>query len=260
MTPKTPREWLWELTGAESDFPEVNVPDDILHAYRSGALDDAEVARVDALLCRSAGARAQLAALAGMSIEPAPERVRRRIFGQAKNHRSWLPLLAAAALAVVLVVPIARFLIGQERSIVPADLEFEVRLQALADVRSAADTSSAFPDTRVRIVLEPIRDAESRLEFGLYRRTGAGLERLAPGAGLGVEIHRGSVVFTTRADSLVDSEPGEHEFFIAVAPEGKLPSTVAHDPTRPASEVLGALSEVLVYRRILTVLDPLVER
>jgi hypothetical protein len=259
MTSKTPREWLWELTAVESDS-EVRVSDDVLRAYRAGALEDAEARRVEAQLGRSADARARLAALAGTRIEPAPARVRRRIFGPAKSRRSWLPFLTAAALAAVLVVPIARFMIGREASMLPADLEYEVRIEALADVRSVADTSRALPDTRVRIVIEPNRDASARLEYGLYRRTPEGLERLTPGAGLDLETHRGSVVFTTRADSLVDAEPGDHEFVIAVAPEGTLPSTVADGPSRPASDVLRELSEGLVYRRTLTVVDPLEER
>jgi len=139
----------------------------------------------------------------------------------------------------------------------PAEMEFTVGLEMLADMRSVPahrSTGTAHAETLVRIVIEPREEARAGLEFGLYREGGRVLERLTTGSGIRLETGRGTALFEAPAWRLVGAEPGSRDFLVAVASAGRLPEVLELTAGEEAAGALAALSGGRVYRHTISVL------
>lgn len=254
-------ELLWRLTEAGMDSDEATLGDETLRAYRSGALTADEADAVEAVLARSARARTRLHEIAGIATALPPVRVRRRLFDET-SARARGPLrmaawVAAAAATIAIVTVGYRFATRSSAVTLPAGLRFDLRVEGLAQVRGNEDRlPRALPDTTVRIFLEPQDRAVSGLAYGLYRKLPGELRRVMPGTELDVRETRGAVTFTARAAMIVGSSPGEREIFVVVAPGGPLPASVSLDPLQVEAAALEQATRGLVYRSVLTILDP----
>jgi len=229
-TKNDPEELLWELSRLnEEGEAGPSVSGEELEAWRAGRLSEADAERVEARLAADPAARTRLAELAEIR-PPAPpaavrDRVLARFAGEAPRRRvlRWLP---AAALAAALLAAIGISLVGPSR--LPGGLEYDVTAQGLARERSADRPGAfeAYPETRVRIAVEPRGEAEAGVEIGLYREKDDRLERVP----VRVEMDRGAAVLTGTASALVGTAPGPHDLWIVVARPGDLPS--AGDPRK----------------------------
>ncbi len=254
MRPSDPEELLWELSLADGDDDGEVPPDELLTAYRAGGLPADEAQRIELQLAHSSAARERLRELAGIA-PPAPlASLRSRWLGPAKPARTVGWLAAAALLAVAL--GLGWYLTGSSAPAdLPATLTFDVSLELLAEVRGGSDTGdtgTAFADTPVRIVVEPEDVAVAELEFGLYRRRGAVVERLTDG--IDVELRRGTAVFTATAGRLASAEsspsrPGPQELLIAIARTGRLPPSLTLGAGEDAATRLAQSSGGQIYRR-----------
>jgi len=268
-----PEELLWETSTVAEERPAegagevpADVPSgDVLEAYRRGELDPADRERLEDLLAGDPAARRRLLALAGVADETPPPAVRERLlvrFAGSRRRRWPLAVVAAAAVVVAFLgwwllsptLPGAGDRAGTVAAL--AGTGYEVRVEALAQVRSAGagGEAAAHPRTRVRIFVEPEEAAVAGVELGLYRLRGGRLERLPVGAELSLEAERGAGVFEAAAATLVGSEPGTRELLVAVAPEGRLPAALPAVSPEAAAAALARASGGKVYRRTVTVL------
>ncbi len=145
----------------------------------------------------------------------------------------------------------------------PADLEFTVSLDALAERRSASGAEAAgagdtaYPETLLTLVVEPRENGVAGLEFGLYVERERRLERRRPGRRLTLEVDRGTATFEALAGDLLGDRPGTYSLFVVVAVAGHLPEEQRLDPGEDAETALGAGSPFhRVYRKPITLLPP----
>ena len=265
MTRPSPEDLLRELGREDPDHRDRVPSDAMLEAWRRGELDSDQMREIQALLCDSAAARARLVHLAGLDASGPVGRVRDRVLGadsrpRARHHapRWWRG--AAAAAIVVLLAPVASRLVercgGRQESIAaaPRALEFDVRVEGLARIRSVADLSEALPDTVIRVTVEPVQDAAAGLTFAVYRRQDGVLRRLGPDDGVEIATWRGSAAITASAATLVGASPGTREFFVVVVAGKDLPESVPIVSGDAAAD-LQVGTGGRVWRRTLTVLD-----
>ncbi len=115
----------------------------------------------------------------------------------------------------------------------PADLQFDVRVEGLTPVRSGQldhELANAYPQTRLRLILEPRSLALAELDFGLYRQLdGQRFELLEPGSRITLETHRGSAVFTAKASDLLGTQQGTYPILLVASRRGQLPAKNALD-------------------------------
>lgn len=246
------RRWLWDSLRAEqADTGEV--PDDAsLHDYRAGHLETQAATRLEWRLSRSRRGRQRLAELAGVEPAAPSGTVRDRVLGTAQARRSnrRLPIFAAAA-AMAAMVLLALWIgsPGSDPAGLPAGLDFDVRLEGLAQVRGAETSTQAYADTPVRISIEPKDLAVDGLQFRVYGRRGDSLVRLDNDTTVSVTAHRGAAeIVALSAADLAGPEPGLHELYLLVSPQGELPAVVA------TAEDLENLSSGRVYRRTLEII------
>jgi len=226
-----PEELLWELSRRREEGETGPPPSDgELESWRAGRLPEADAGRVEALLAADPAARARLAELAEVRPPAPPPAVRghvlARFAGEAPRRRilRWLP---AAALAAGLLAAIGISLLGPSR--LPAGLAYDVTARGLARERStdpAAGAFEAYPETRVRIEVEPRGEAEADVELGLYREGPGRLEHIP----VRVEMDRGAASLTAAASALVGTVPGPHDLWVVASRPGDLPATVRKDP------------------------------
>lgn len=249
---------------AEVDEPpeeggsDAAVPADaLLAAYRAGRLPEEEARRLEALLGRSAAARARLAHLAGVApAAPTPDARRRtlEVLGRPPQRRSsgrptaWNPAWRWAA-AAVLAVSVGALLTWSPGSPAPQPAtplpELHASIYGRAEVRSApagnaGRSAVASPDTRVEItaVLDPPR---AGLEVALYALGGGGetFERLPA---VPHWESRSTATFHVGAAELAGPEPGMVRLFVVAGEEGRLPARATMKPgaETPAAEALAA--------------------
>lgn len=248
---RSPAELLWELPFAD-DGPAPS--DEELQTYRSGTLAPSEAERIEWMLTRSAEGRARLAELGGVRLPQVRSRLRRQIVGEVPSLRPWLTLdwrWAVGFLAVAIVVGAFLFVPRAPETglVVPP---FDVRVLGLAETRSTPGTARARPETPVTIVVEAEGPTATGLEYAVYTRHDDRLERLAP-SDVTIETHRGGAVLKTTGERLAGSEPGEHELFVAVAPQGRLPERLVVPPTHDPADWLAQACAGRVLRRTLTI-------
>lgn len=247
MTRPDTKELLWELSRLAEGEPTTTPSDEVLEAYRSGALSQEQAAQVEVLLGRDAAARKRLAELAGLSPPPLPKSARRKFLQavpvrdrerpsgarlrRVPRHPVVLPRHWLTAAAVVLVTLVGAFFLLQpegpsKRSQLPA---VEASIQGLAEVRqgprvpaAGSDFTTAEPDTAVTVgvVVDPPR---AGLEVGLYahRPQRNVVERLPLEA---TWESRSTAVFRAPARVLVGERPGSYRLFVVVTGRGRLPA------------------------------------
>lgn len=247
----------WELPRVDADVGREVPDDDRLRAYREGALSELEARRLEWILSRNAAARTRLTELAGVKLAAPPRRVRRRVLGGPASR--WAQLAAAVVAAAALTWGGMHWFEWRGATPasfapLPADLEYDVRVEGLATDRSHADELFAHPATPVRIVVEPRQDAFAGLEFGVYRLEGSTLVRLVTGDSLTVTAGRGAATLSAPAARLVGPRPGRRDFFVVIARAGALPPG-GELRERPAADWLAAATGGRVYRRSLTILQ-----
>ncbi|MCB1033538.1 MAG: hypothetical protein KDD47_06860 [Acidobacteria bacterium] len=233
MTAKDQESLLWNLASHPAPAGDsTELTDEILERYRSGALDPEQEKEVELVLAADRRGRERLADLAGVRLPTPPPHLRQRILdhrpGQPSSHRRgtlfrWWPALAAAVLLFAVIAP----LLGPKD--LPQGLEFELRAEGLASVRgegavtAGSEPIQAYPDTQVRVELEPVGDARSDLEVSLFRRSGIRLERLSVEAPLTLEVVRGRALLEGPAATLAGSSAGPIELFFVVHRRGDVP-------------------------------------
>lgn len=242
-------ELLWEMgragesaSGSPAESPAELPADDLLRAYREGALSPQEARRVEESLAASASARARLAELADVQPPPAPAEVRRRLLaalpaGARPRRRLALPLAAGLALA-----GLSLWLAVRPRPLPELRLHdaYQVTVEGLATQRSAPDSivtlppasspaagpREVLPRTRVTLRVEPRGEARSEVEMALYRRRGDRLVRLAAAPPITLVQSRGAAAFSAPAAALVGPEPGERSLYVVAGSSGGLPVQV----------------------------------
>ncbi|HEX4825918.1 MAG TPA: hypothetical protein VFV19_16580 [Candidatus Polarisedimenticolaceae bacterium] len=238
MTSRFEDDRLWDLPRVESHDDGPAPPDELLSAYRAGALPADETTRLEWRLAGSRHGRERLATLAGVHLESHPE------------HRSRPMKLVAAMLAAAATIGITVLLVvGRGRPPLP---DFSVRVEGLASTRGVPGEARAFASERVRVVVEPRGEAAAGLMFGAYRRDDGGLTRLREPDEITIAADRGSASLTAEADHLVGPAEGTRPFFIVVSRRSRLPDRVAAPPE--TSEF--ALTEATggrIYRVSLTI-------
>lgn len=262
MSSRDDEEPLWELSG-RSARERIEMPtDDLLIAYREGRLSEAEHQAVERALSGSRAVRRRLAQLAGVELPPAPERIRQRLFQTPLRRSTRSSWWVAVAATVVGVAGLAFFVVSQRGDAVVgsvsafAGLEFEVKTVGLAENRSTAGSTFAFPDTMIRVDVSPHGPAVAGLEFALYRLTGTRLTKVSERDGLTLSTGRSSASFRVPAAALVGTGFGEAPFFVAVGRLGPAPAEVA---LLPGKEIVAQLAEAVggrAYESRITIRRP----
>lgn len=258
---------LAELDPAGASAPPPGDPPDeaTLAAYREGSLEPAVALRVERWLAASPALRERLAALAEVELPAPPRRIRDRWLADATSTNaggrlrlpsSWLAAAAVILAAVGLLVLLARFdspRRGGEGAALP---EFTVVARGIAPVRgpsgeAARRTVEARPGTPVRVTITAEAAVGAGLDYALYRlrdRDAGRLERVDLDPRAERRLHRGAAELVLPAELLVASgrAPESSFFWVAVAPEGRLPSELTAGDDPRAS--LAAASGGRVYR------------
>lgn len=285
---RDPVDLLWELSQIDSSDLDAQADGDrlsgeVLEAWRAGRLGAAEAARVEGVLAHDAAAREQLYRLGSVEQPSPPAGLRSRVMAsvaaddqppsssRGPSLRGFISQFAALAAASLLAL--GAYVLSQGGGLIsgdglespiassvqlPADMEFDVGLEMLAETRSGdseSNSGDAYARTRVRIVIEPQEQAQAGLEFGLYRERGEVLERLLPGEEIRLETGRGTAVFEAPASALVGPEPGARDLLVAVAAVGNLPTALRLPAGEKAVTALVTRAGAKVYRRTIRVLE-----
>lgn len=261
---------LWELSSAIEEREDGVPADRVLAAYREGGLSKDERERVETVLAGNREARRRLAQLAGVALPNPPARVRDRVLF-ALPRRSARPTQlrrrVAVAAAAVLAMATGYWLlatrgVSQFPGGLPAGLEYDVEVRAIADLRSeAAGTGDwAYPQTPLSIVVEPRADGVAGVAFGLYVERRGRLERLWPrpwpwsrGRRISFTRHRGAATFEGLAADILGPEPGTYGLFVVVAEASNLRRGRRLAAGENAEAALGAGPHRLVYERRIAV-------
>lgn len=213
---------LWELPRAEASDDRPVPPDEKLLAYRDGRLNAAEEAKLEWELAGSRKGRERLAVLAGVRLDASPRR----------GRGGWrLASIALAAASILLAVWLG---LRPGTAPIPA---FDVHVEGLALERGGPGGATAFPDTRVRVHVDPAGDAVAGLSYDAYRLEGNALARVVD---LAVEAPRGHAVLSAPAIRLVGDAPGPREFFVVVSRRASLPDRIDFGSAGPAAALAGA--------------------
>lgn len=230
-------ELLWELSRREEgEAPADPLDDAALAAWREGRLPEEEARSLETRLAADPAARARLLELAGLAASPPPAGIRARVLAATGGRpparrvvRRWAAAAALAAAALVATVGLRLFVPPR----LPEDLRYEVTAHGLAERRApgaAATRLAAYPQTRVRVVVEPKGVSEAEVEFGLYRAAGGSLERLPAGEDVRLTARRGAAELSGAAAALAGGPPpGVYDLYLVVARPGDLPRRVRLD-------------------------------
>jgi hypothetical protein len=213
MSRRTDSDRLWDLPRVEGQDDGPVPPDEILAAYRAGALPADESTRLEWRLAGSRRGRERLAALAGVRLDASPRR-----------RSPWIAALVAAAAMITIA---ALLVVGQGKP--PALPEFSVRVEGLASVRGVPGEARAYASQRVRVVIEPRGEAVAGLTFAAYREEGGGLMRLIEAREIEVTADRGSASLTAEAGQLVGLSDGTRPFFVVVSNRSGLPDRITSE-------------------------------
>lgn len=246
---------LWELSRCIGDADETGIDAGQLAAYRDALLDDDEVKRVETALAHCATSRRRLAELGNVTPGLPPARVRAAVLGKPRMSGAGWKVAAAlliAAFALPLLWP--QFDAGRAPGD-PAPPPFDVRVEALAQIRSgAAGDVLAYPDTPVRIVAEARHAAKADLAYAVYRLEDDRLVRLSDPMALQIQTYRGAAQITVSAAQLAGPAPGRYPFFLVVAAADSLPAhELSLSRQDPLKELAGAGRRV--YALSLTLLE-----
>ncbi|ANM29813.1 hypothetical protein ABI59_09825 [Acidobacteria bacterium Mor1] len=238
---------LWESARFDPAPDDVALSDEDLEAFHRGSCDDVERERIENLLAASAEGRRRLAELSGIR-DPQPGSHRSRRIASSG------PALVAAALIGALVL-VGLWVSRTADQDVWTPGQFAVSLGGLAEVRSAASESEAFPDTLLRVDVAAEEGLSQRVDFGLYSRSGRSLVRLDGQLGIERRVTRDSAMFRGEASRFVGSQPGEYSLFVLVAPAERLqPSMVIPDGLsgKALLDHLREESHIAAYRKTFT--------
>ena len=257
-------ELLWELADTMPDRKTRPIPPEILRAFRRGALSERERTRVEWILCRSSVARADLIQSLGEPIGMPPAWIGEALRGEPTHRpgpsrplRRWLPMAAAAALVLLALVWLRPVPDPNEAASFRPATTYEVRIQGASEIRSDTTESVAYPETRLRVWVEPIDRSGGPVQFALYREDSGVLRRIQRSDLLAERIERGAALFEARAAALLGSQPGRRSLFIVVsAPEAPLPETVALDGLSPESRLEIETGGAVYARSIQVVAGP----
>lgn len=253
---------LWEIGSRPEERDALEVSNETLKNYREGRLSAEDCKQVEFLLAHSAGTRERLVELSGLERARPPAATRDRLLRSLPRQAALpgIPRLWWMHAAAAIVLTLAGYwwiASGGDPGVLPAELEFEVRVAQLADVRSSGDraTAGVLPRTPLEIVVEPRERAVAGLDFGLYVEREGQVERLRPGRRLALETDRGTAVFTGRAADLLGPEPGIYDLLVVVAPEGGLPASRDLAAGESAEKALVAGGGHRVYRQQIRLLE-----
>lgn len=254
---------LWELSQIADDRLTETPAIELLERYREGSLDPESREAVERLLADSAIARRRLADLAGLESPGAPARSR-AVPGVSPGGgwaagRSWR--LAAALVAGLVVAAGAYHLTSGARDQVAverlAELEYQVTIEGLAEVRSPAGSTGgarAYPETVVRLRIEPAQTPVDRVEFGIYRLAENDLERVPAAPPVELTVVRGSAELVAPAAALVGDHAGARVIYIAVAAAGGLADRVSVEDGREPRQALREMGAGFVGRQAIEIL------
>jgi hypothetical protein len=237
MTGRLHDDRLWDLPRVESHDDGPAPPDDLLAAYRAGALLPVDATRVEWRLAGSRHGRERLAALAGIRLDLPPAR-----------RSPWMKVAAALLAAAATFAIAALLFLGRARPLP----EFSIRVEGLAAMRGVPGEARAYAGERVRIVVEPRGEAVANLTFAAYRLDTVGLTRLDAPREIAIEISRGSASLTAEAERLVGRAEGTRPFFVVVTDRAALPDHV-HAREDGAESALAQAAGGRVYRVPLTI-------
>ncbi len=241
---------LWELSLKDESNGGSPPSDETLAAYREGALSEVEANQVEALLVQDAALRNRLAALAGIPTSGLSDELRARVLhritkpGHPSFHfYGWLVGTAVSLLLGILLW--SRFPSG-----LPEGVIYEVKGRGLAWSRAEQAVPGpirAYPDSSVRIDVNPVAGRIKRFDFGLYRRRGDLIEPIPIGQKLELETDRGRATFTGLAIDLVSAEPGRYDIYVVIARSGWLPGKKRIEPGEAPEVVLSTGPRKIVY-------------
>ncbi|ANM29801.1 hypothetical protein ABI59_09750 [Acidobacteria bacterium Mor1] len=267
MNRREREELLWELADTVPDRQTRPIPPEILRAFCRGALSERERTRIEWILCRSSAARADLFQALGKPIGVPPAWVGKALRGEPVQRaspprplRRWLPMAAAAALALLALIwlrPVPDLGAPGEASSFRPATTYEVRIQGASEIRSETTESMAYPETRLRVWVEPADRSGGAVRFALYREESGALRRVQRSELLEERIERGAALFEARAETLLGSHPGRKSLFVVVAePGATLPEKVALDGLPPVSRLETETGGAVYPRSIRIVAGP----
>ncbi len=268
MKPSEHDERNWEASRHVVDVAGPIPPDEQLTAYRDGRLPEGQARDLERVLAASAASRRRLTELGGVVIDSPPSHLRQEVLkpersgakSQRPSWRYWIAAAAVLAVASILVVKLGGIAPAVDQPRVIAALQggvtFDIQISALADRRSDATTNLALADSIVRVVMQQRGEALSGIDFGLYRLESGRLSRLAAADGLITQINRGAVEWRVIASALVGTSPGRHPFYLAVGPQGALPTEVTPAVGELPEQRLAAASRGLAFESTLEIVAP----
>ena len=212
------------LLGQIPDAPDAGeeVDDGLLIAYREGRLTPAEAEAVEALLARSAEARALLAALA----EPVELETRRRLEATIPAPRRALARRGLLGAAAALAAGIAALALLPRSG--PGDPLPRYTLDApqgwVRSVRSEAPEAPERLDAAGRLVLRLRPEAPTDARPSLLLFVVHEDRRLAPGPAGAVEAKDGAFRVSATGDALFGAAPGAKAVVLVLADSARLPS------------------------------------
>lgn len=276
MTAKDHEDLLWSLASEPEPGPEEGssqeLSDELLERYRAGALDPEEEKLIEAGLASDRKARERLAELAGLRLPHPPLHLRQKILAhrpgaerpgsvETERHRwggtRWWVGAAAAAVLVLSLLPLLR------QPGLPPGTEYTVEIQGLAETRTsgpfegpAPSTVEAYPDTRVRIRVEPRGEALDEVELSLYRLEPPRLERLALEAPLRTRMLRGTALIEGPARAFVGEALENVTLFIVAHHPGDAPPATLRIADEDPADLLSRGSARRAYPWTIRLLAP----
>lgn len=227
-----------------SDSVEDPISDNLLRAYQEGNLPAEENRRLERRLSHDSEMRSRLIALAGVELDAPPPELRARLLGEKFEQAPQTKVLGGAhrfggvfttrrlaVAATFLFALIGSVFLLRQSSLepLPADLQYELSAQGLAEVRSAdsPDRLEALPHTTVSLTASPTGDTMAGLEFGLYVESEGTLLRVGFDEKVTLDVRRGTAEVSGRAADLLaplgGAEPGTYALVFAVGRAGALP-------------------------------------
>lgn len=231
-------------------------PDERLRAYREGRLGEDEAWELEGVLARSAAGRRRLLELAGIDSSLPLRRVRGAVLAATADRRRRLtPWISAAAVAAAIVLALLTFLPRQHG--LPAGLAYDVGARGLAETRETGEARSeiqVYPDTPLRVFVQPRGESPAGVSFSLYRSAGGALERVRRPEEVRLTSDRGSASFEgPAARVLATRTPGVHHLYVVAWAGDEPPDRLE---LAPGQDPAGALRDSgrLVYPVTVTLL------
>ncbi len=254
MRPDDREQLLWNVseiegttetrkTGTEpGDEP---VSDDVLHAFRRGALDAEDEARVTRQLARQPSLRRRLLTLSELEPPAAPARILDRLIARPTRARRWR---TAALLAAALVAVLVGWRLLRPEITLPMHSVTIAALAADRDGPKADTRANAYAETLVTIDAIVMEKARAGVDLALYRSSNGTLTRVVENNGVVRTENRGAVRWQGSAQRLVGPTPGDYAIFVVVAQQGDLLDTIALPREHDSVSTLSAGGRRRVHR------------